>query len=618
MADIKLNYISNGADQIKKDYEIIKRETKKISESPVKITMKSDGVQEAINAFGRLRVEIPKLEQSYNSLQNKNSTVAKTMLKDINSLKSAFEDLNNIINKQGRVSGNVFDNFKNSGQLEATLNSERHITEELEKQQKIRQSQERELNTLREQLQGVSRTLSDQQNALFSGKKGKTPYDIANLLQQLEQGKARAEELALALGEDNEAVQHFRNGMAWTEANNPLRALRDEAYKLIPEMSKLQQEITKLKKSGENESLLSFDKNRLAELQQQFAEIEKTFQESINILGKDSYYGQYINDIQQTLILLQQQLNKETEIRVGRQQALNDDAAKAQKEKEYISLLQQKFQLENKITRLSKDKQSTKANQNQIAEYKRQIELINQKLQGIQKETRFTEQTKKKVDDLTTAHKNEQAAIKAKNKDLDKSNSLLSDSLKNFAKFTLYYQSLMLLRQGIQQAIDTMKDLDAAFTDIRIVTNQSAEETAQLAQEYNALAKEMGSTTTQVAEGASEWLRQGKSAEETTTLLKASMTLSKVGAIEASQATELLTSSLNGYKIEAKDAMSVVDKISSIDLEAATSSEELATALARTANVANDSEVSFNKLLGMIGTVSSVTRRSASTIRRSI
>lgn len=96
------------------------------------------------------------------------------------------------------------------------------------------------------------------------------------------------------------------------------------------------------------------------------------------------------------------------------------------------------------------------------------------------------------------------------------------------------------------------------------------------------------------------------------------MTLSKVGAIEASQATELLTSSLNGYKIEAKDAMSVVDKISSIDLEAATSSEELATALARTANVANDSEVSFNKLLGMIGTVSSVTRRSASTIRRSI
>ena len=96
------------------------------------------------------------------------------------------------------------------------------------------------------------------------------------------------------------------------------------------------------------------------------------------------------------------------------------------------------------------------------------------------------------------------------------------------------------------------------------------------------------------------------------------MTLSKVGAMESAEATELLTSSLNGYKLEAKDAMSVVDKISAIDLAAATSSYELATALARTANVANDSEVSFNKLLAMIGTVSSVTRRSASTIRRSV
>ena len=95
------------------------------------------------------------------------------------------------------------------------------------------------------------------------------------------------------------------------------------------------------------------------------------------------------------------------------------------------------------------------------------------------------------------------------------------------------------------------------------------------------------------------------------------MTLSKVGAIESSEATELLTSSLNGYKKEANEAMSVVDKISSIDLAAATSSYELATALARTANSANDAEVSFDKLLAMIGTVSSVTRKSASTIGES-
>ena len=96
------------------------------------------------------------------------------------------------------------------------------------------------------------------------------------------------------------------------------------------------------------------------------------------------------------------------------------------------------------------------------------------------------------------------------------------------------------------------------------------------------------------------------------------MILAKVGAMESSQATELLTSTMNGYKFSVSEAIDVVDKMTAIDLKAATSTEELAVALSRTANMANNTGVSFNKLLGMIGTVSSVTRRSAETIRRSL
>ena len=55
--------------------------------------------------------------------------------------------------------------------------------------------------------------------------------------------------------------------------------------------------------------------------------------------------------------------------------------------------------------------------------------------------------------------------------------------------------------------------------------------------------------------------------------------LSKLGMMEASEATEKLTATLNGYKFEAEDATEVVDKLVNIDLIAATSSEELATAI---------------------------------------
>lgn len=289
-----------------------------------------------------------------------------------------------------------------------------------------------------------------------------------------------------------------------------------------------------------------------------------------------------------------------------------------------IKLTKEQYELERRLINLKADPKQTKYHQEEITALEKELEatkkLKEEKLAANENGTELTRDQKKYQQELEASLQKNNELYKAQRKDIvDAKNatSELGDTIKKVFNYVLVYKGFQLLSEGIQQAIDTMKDLDKAFTDIQMVTGDSDEATAELAQEYNALAKQMGSTTQEVAEGASEWLRQGKTAAETTELLKASMTLSKVGAIESSQATELLTSSLNGYKLEAEDAMSVVDKISAIDLAAATSSEELAIALARTANSANDANVSFDKLLAMIGTVSSVTRKSASTIGES-
>lgn len=222
--------------------------------------------------------------------------------------------------------------------------------------------------------------------------------------------------------------------------------------------------------------------------------------------------------------------------------------------------------------------------------------------------------------EIEQRYKRQTDAIKSQNASLEDTVSFsekLKKSVENIARYVIMYKVLNAIEQATRSAIQTVIDLDTAFTDIQLVTGETDEQIQQLSEDYNDLAKQMGSTTQEVAEGASEWLRQGKSVEETSQLLKASMTLSKVGAIESSEATSLLTSTLNGFKLEAQDAMTVVDKISAIDMAAATSSEELMTALSRTANSADDAGISFDKLLAMIGTVSSVTRKSASTIGES-
>ena len=94
-------------------------------------------------------------------------------------------------------------------------------------------------------------------------------------------------------------------------------------------------------------------------------------------------------------------------------------------------------------------------------------------------------------------------------------------------------------------------------------------------------------------------------------MIEASAQLSTVGAMQAADATTALTAILNGFKLEASDAADVVDKLTTLDLEAATSSEELAVALQRTASFAESAGVSIDKMLALITTTSETTRLSA-------
>lgn len=92
---------------------------------------------------------------------------------------------------------------------------------------------------------------------------------------------------------------------------------------------------------------------------------------------------------------------------------------------------------------------------------------------------------------------------------------------------------------------------------------------------------------------------------------------SKIGMLESKQATEILTSTLNGYKMEVQEASKVVDVFANLDMNAATSFKELGVAFQKTANGANDAGISFETLAAYITTVSEVTRKSASSIGES-
>ena len=164
------------------------------------------------------------------------------------------------------------------------------------------------------------------------------------------------------------------------------------------------------------------------------------------------------------------------------------------------------------------------------------------------------------------------------------------------------------LRQALQQVYQNVVQLDKAVVNLQIATGGSRSEMQSLLSDYSKLGQEVGATTLEVADSADSWLRQGKTAEETNILIRDSLMLSKLGAIDSAEATKALTSAMKGYKVEAKDATGIIDKLTAVDLVSATSSGSLATSMSETAVSANIAGVSMDKLIGQIATVSEVTQ----------
>ena len=240
--------------------------------------------------------------------------------------------------------------------------------------------------------------------------------------------------------------------------------------------------------------------------------------------------------------------------------------------------------------------------------------------ESLNKTDKATQATNVKID----ADRKLEAGINEVNKAWAKQNSIMSNVVGGFKEaaariinYTTVYRLLWLGIAKFKESIQVAKELNESFTSIQMVTLSTADATKELRREYADLAHEMSGTVTQVAAAADEWLRQGKTAQETAELIRASMVMSRIGAIESAEATTYLTSVLNGYKIETEDVMHVVDAMSQVDIESASSVDDLAVALQRSASTASQAGVSFERLLGYVATVREVTQRSASVVGES-
>ena len=182
---------------------------------------------------------------------------------------------------------------------------------------------------------------------------------------------------------------------------------------------------------------------------------------------------------------------------------------------------------------------------------------------------------------------------------------------RTITQFFSLYRVLGKVRQSIQRVITITKQLDQAATNIRIVTGQEREEVDNTILSYGRLAEQLGTTTTALANSANTWLRQGYSVSESMDLIESSTKLSKLGMLDMNSATKVLTSTLKGFKMEASEAGTIVDKLTKLDMNYAASAGEIGEAMARTSAIASQMGMSLDETAAMVTTIMDVTQQSS-------
>jgi len=218
------------------------------------------------------------------------------------------------------------------------------------------------------------------------------------------------------------------------------------------------------------------------------------------------------------------------------------------------------------------------------------------------------------LDQLTTGFANLQQKVRETGADVQTFGQKLSKTFGSQLRYMLTSMVYMRALQFIRDLYNNVVELDKALTDLQIASGKTKDEIRELAKGYAQLAQQIGATTLEVAKSADTWLRQGYEAAEANTLITNSMMLSKLGQIEAAEAAKNLTSAMKGYKVSVNDSIGIVDKFTAVDMVAAASAGDMATAMAETATSADIAGVSMNRLIGYLAVVKEVTQDGAESV----
>jgi len=126
----------------------------------------------------------------------------------------------------------------------------------------------------------------------------------------------------------------------------------------------------------------------------------------------------------------------------------------------------------------------------------------------------------------------------------------------NIAKFAASYIGIRQVFNTIQDGIKTVNELDDALVDLQKTSTATPQQLNSFYKEANDIAKQYGTSTRQVIQGAADWSRLGYNLEDSKTMSKLSSQFAAISpGMDVEQSTSSLVSTMKAFGIETNDVL---------------------------------------------------------------
>lgn len=235
----------------------------------------------------------------------------------------------------------------------------------------------------------------------------------------------------------------------------------------------------------------------------------------------------------------------------------------------------------------------------QIEEIEKTLSKISKQAEGVTSSFQGFENQSKEIDQVNDS------LISTENQMEHLKNQML-----NFFSLTNGWQ---LLKRGIKEAYDTVKEMDDAMTEIAVVSDYTVDEIWEMRDSYAVAATQMGAKTIDMVNAQKLYIQQGLDLAEAQNIATETLRMGRIANLDGTEATNLMTAAVRGFNMEMTEAARVNDVYSVLAAKSAADTKEIATAMSKTASIANSAGASFENTSAFLTQIIETTREAPET-----